>query len=231
MCEALSGAFAELSNRQDAKVVVLKGEGPVFCSGADFAAVSGPDARHFLPSFEDMLESVARCPLPTVASIHGAALGGGLQLASVCDFRLAAADAKIGIPSTRLGIVVNFENVERLVLLVGVAVAQEVLMTARVFSGAEAEVAGIVTRSIPSELLFEETDRFAGRIGALAPLSVQGAKRAIAAVAEHLSGARSTAPDRVAEVDRLVAEAYASADLQEGLEAMAQKRAARFTGH
>jgi enoyl-CoA hydratase len=211
-------------------VVVLAGKGPAFCSGADFAAVSGPDAQHFLSAFERMLESVAGCRVATVASIHGAALGGGLQLASVCDFRIAATDAKLGIPSARLGIVVNFENVERLVLLVGLPLAKEILMTGRVFTGAEAEGPSLVTRAASPDDLPEETRRFAERIAALAPLSVRGAKAAIAAVEAHLAGARGTVPERVAAAEEAVVEAYASADLQEGLAAMSEKRAARFTG-
>jgi enoyl-CoA hydratase len=227
LCDEIVHKFEGL---RDARVVVIKGAGSVFCAGADFAAVSGPDAARFLPSFERMLETVARHPAPTIASIHGAALGGGLQLATVCDFRVATESSKIGIPSTRLGIVVNFENVERLVLLVGVAVAKEVLMTGRMYSGADALAAGLVTESVTSEHLSAATNALAERIESLAPLSVRGAKKAIEIVADGLGGSRRSAPEAVGVVDRLVVDAYASEDLQEGLRAMGEKRAARFEG-
>ena len=214
----------------EARVLVVAGAGKVFCSGADFAAVAGPGAADFLPAFERMLEAVARFRLPTIASIHGAALGGGLQLATVCDFRVASESAKLGIPSSRLGIVINYENVQRLVLLAGTAVAKEVLMTGRTYSGAEAAGAGLVTTSAPDDDLQGAVSELADRIASNAPLSVQGVKRAIQVVADTLADARSTNEGRVAEIDRLVVEAYASEDLQEGLAAMSEKRPPTFRG-
>jgi enoyl-CoA hydratase len=175
-----------------------------------------------------MLTTIADHPDPVVASIHGAALGGGLQLATVCDFRIVADDAKIGIPSTRLGIVVNFENVERLALLAGLAVAKEVLMTGRVYSGKEAVAAGLATRSVPADRLPSETSTFAEEVARLAPLSVRGAKSALQTVARRFSGDDSL--ERVAAAARAVADAYASEDLREGMSAMSERRAPRFHG-
>ena len=214
----------------DARVVVIEGAGKVFCSGADFAAVSGPGAIEFLPAFERMLESVARFRLPTIARIQGAALGGGLQLATVCDFRIAADQAKLGIPSSKLGIVINYENVQRLVLMAGIAVAKEVLMTGRVYPGAEAAAAGLVTRSVPDESLDHAVDELAATLAQNAPLSVQGVKRAIQTVADTMADARTTDATKVDAIDKLVAEAYASDDLQEGLTAMSEKRPPTFGG-
>jgi enoyl-CoA hydratase len=214
----------------DARVVVIEGAGKVFCSGADFAAVSGPGAIEFLPAFERMLESVARFRLPTIARIQGAALGGGLQLATVCDFRVAADGAQLGIPSSKLGIVINYENVQRLVLMAGVAVAKEVLMTGRVYPGTEAAAAGLVTRSVPDESLDHAVDELAATLAQNAPLSVQGVKRAIQTVADAMADARTTDVTKVDAIDKLVAEAYASDDLQEGLTAMSEKRPPTFRG-
>lgn len=230
LCDAIVDALETIEASTEARVVMVRGEGKVFCSGADFAAVSGPGGLDFLPAFEAMLESLARFPFPTVAAIHGAALGGGLQLATVCDFRVASADAKIGIPSSRLGIVVNFENVQRLVLLAGVPVAKEVLMTGRTYSGEEAERGGLVTRSVPPADLEGATRSLAEDMAELAPLSVQGAKRTIAVVADAMSNVRATAPDTVREIDDLVSQAYTSADLQEGIAAMTEKRPPNFEG-
>jgi enoyl-CoA hydratase len=230
MCDAIVEGLEEIDAIADARVVVLAGEGKVFCSGADFAAVSGPGALDFLPAFERMLEAVAHFRLPVIARIHGAALGGGLQLATVCDFRVVAEDARLGIPSSRLGIVVNFENVQRLVLLVGIARAKEVLMTARAFRGAEAVAAGLATRACREEDLLTEVESLAGDIARLAPLSVQGAKKAIYAVQSHLGGLRETAPFRADEIDQLVVEAYNSGDLAEGIAALTEKRDPNFRG-
>ena len=230
MCDALVAALAEIEGHAEARAVLLRGEGPVFCSGADFAAVSGAGGLDFLPAFERMLEAVARFRLPVVAAIQGAALGGGLQLATVCDFRVAADTAKIGIPSARLGIVVNFENIQRLVVLAGAAVAKEVLMTGRVFTGAEAAAVGLVTRSVPEDDHLRVASELGEQLAANAPLSVQGSKKAIGIVVDDLASARRRAPDEVAEIDRLVMEAYNSADLAEGIAALNEKRRPRFEG-
>lgn len=230
MCDAIVAALESFTHEGRARVLLMRGRGDVFCSGADFAAVSGPGGVQFLPSFERMLEAVARHRLPTIACINGAALGGGLQLATVCDFRIADETAKIGIPSSTLGILVNFENVQRLVLLAGIEVAKEVLMTGRIYSGAEAAPAGLVSRSVAAGDLDAQVGDLAALIASRAPLSVQGTKRSIQAVVDHLSGTRASQPDAVAAIDRLVENAYNSRDLQEGLQAMKDKRAPEFEG-
>lgn len=231
MCESIVTGLREIDGT-DARALVIRGAGKVFCSGADLAAVSSSTgALAFLPAFEQMLDAVARFRLPTVASIHGAALGGGFQLASVCDFRLAASDAKIGIPSSKLGILVNFENIERLVLLVGPAAAKEMLMTGRTYSGKEAEVAGLVNHRIPPDQLEAATRQLAGELAQRAPLSVQGTKIAVQAVVDHLGNTRAAHRKTVEEIDRLVAVVYASEDLQEGVRALTEKRAPHFEGN
>lgn len=230
MCNAIVEGLDKV-DRTTARVLIIRGAGKVFCAGADLAAVSGNGATEFVPAFERMLDALAHHRLPTIASIHGAALGGGFQLASVCDFRLAASDAKIGIPSSKLGILVNFENIERLVLLAGVAVAKEMLMTGRTYSGKEAETAGLINHRIPPEHLEAATKQLGAELAQRAPLSVQGTKVSIQAVVDHLGSTRTDKADVVAELDRLVAAVYASEDLQEGLRALSEKRPPDFKGH
>lgn len=229
LCDAIVMSLGGIDG-SDARAVIVRGNGKVFCSGADFAAVSGPEGIEFLPAFETMLEALARHRLPTVAAIHGAALGGGLQLATACDFRVCASDASIGIPSSRLGILVNFENIQRLVVLAGIAVAKEVLMTGRTYVGTEAQAAGLVTVTVPPYAVGDKAMALARDLAERAPLAVQGAKRAIQAIADHAGGARRSNPEAVEEIDRLVAQAYASEDLTEGLSALSEKRPPRFSG-
>jgi enoyl-CoA hydratase len=229
MCDAMVAALQEI-DASDARAVVVRGNGPAFCSGADFAAVSGPAGLDFVTAFERMLDATARHRLPTIAMIHGAALGGGLQLATACDFRVAADDARLGIPSARLGILVNLENVRRLALVAGISIAKEVLMTARVYSGTEAAGAGLVHASVSASDLESEALTRARQIAALSPLSVQGSKRALQVLVDDISNPRNRAPGPTSEIDDLVAQAYASADLQEGVRALQEKRDPGFTG-
>lgn len=229
MCADIASALIEI-DASSARAVLLRGAGGVFCAGADFAAISGPGGLEFLPVFEGMLNALWRFRLPTVACLTRAALGGGLQLATACDFRVAGDDCKIGIPSSRLGVVINLENVERLTLLAGVRVAKEVLMTGKVFTGADAFAAGLVTEVHPSEDAEAAATDLARRLSELSPLSVQGAKSAVNLVADDLSSARARHSDRAGEIDALVAEAYRSRDLQEGVAAMKEKRPPSFEG-
>jgi enoyl-CoA hydratase len=230
LCDAITEAIDKVEVEGNVRAIVLTGEGKVFCSGADFSAIAGAGALEFLPAFERMLEAVARAKPPTIAAIHGAALGGGLQLATVCDFRIAASDAKLGIPSSRIGIVVNFENVQRLVLLAGIAVAKEVLLTGRTFDADSAIGERLVTQTVDAREVLQEARAMAGEIALLAPLSVAGSKRAIQQVVDHLSDARKTDAAGVDQIDELVRKAYESWDLAEGLRAMAEKRQPGFRG-
>ena len=230
MCGEIVAAFAEIDAEPDNRVVILGGEGKTFCAGADFAAVSGPAGLDFLPAFEEMLRAVADFRLPVIARIHGGALGGGFQLATCCDFRVVADDAALGIPSSRLGIVINLENVERLVNLAGAATAKEILMTGKTVSPQEALEKGIVTSVCTASDLETVTSDFARKIAGLAPLSVQGAKSAINAISGAASNLRAHDHHAAVVVDELVAEAYRSSDLQEGLGAMSEKRPPDFRG-
>jgi enoyl-CoA hydratase/carnithine racemase len=229
MCDEIVSALEGLDPATTG-VVVLSGAGETFCAGADLAAVSGPKALEFLPAFERMLDAVELYPLPTIARIQGAALGGGFQLATVCDFRVATATARLGIPSPRIGIVINYENVERLVLLLGIAIAKEILMAGRTLIGEEAREAGFVTGLTQDAELDDAVWELARSIASLSPLSVQGAKQAIGIVRSQMSSARRGAPDQVSAIDELVAGAYKSDDLAEGMQAMSEKRPPNFEG-
>ena len=229
MLAELSAAFRGVSSDQSCRVVVLSGEGDHFCAGADFAEIeAGPAA--FERAFAGVLSEITRLPVPVVAAIQGAALGAGCQIALACDLAVAATDARIGIPSSRLGIVIGFENIERLVLSVGPKRAAELLYTGRPVSGETAAAWGLVNQAVPAERLVDRVQEIAEAIASSAPLSVRGSKRGIAAVLGHLAVDRGAEGDRVAEVAAAAAEAFASEALREGIAAFRERRDPRFRG-
>jgi crotonobetainyl-CoA hydratase len=165
-----------------------------------------------------------------VARVEGAALGAGCQLVTACDLVVAAEDARIGIPSARLGIVIAFESIERLVLTVGPRRAAEMLIAGREVSGREAVGWGLVTEAVASDRVAGRAEELAETVGASAPLSVRGSKAGIRAVLRKLSIDRETEGYRVAEVDMMAADALASDDLREGLRDRGERRPPEFRG-
>jgi enoyl-CoA hydratase len=234
MIEELIEALGGLAADRETRVVVLAGEGPDFCAGADFAELevmrAGPGEFDYGRTFESLLQAIATHPVPVIARIHGAALGAGCQILIACDLALAADDAKIGIPSARLGILINFENIQRLVLAVGPKRAGEVLFTGKAVSGTQAADWGLANAAVPESELDAAVGALAKTIAEAAPLSVQGSKRGIGVVLEHLGVDRFTEGHRVADFDMMAAQAFASEDLQEGIRAFRERRKPDFEG-
>jgi enoyl-CoA hydratase/carnithine racemase len=231
MLEELVAALGDAAADPDSRVVLLSGDGDHFCGGADLGEIGADlDGFHYGRTLETALSAIADHPLPVVAAVRGAALGAGCQLITACDLAVSAEDARIGIPAVRLGIVLAFESIERLVLAVGPRRAADLLLTGREVSGSEAATWGLVTEAVPSG----ETDRrareVAEAVAAAAPLSVRGLKRGIQAVVRTLSVDRETEGYRTTEFDMMAADALASEDLREGLRARRERRPPEFRG-
>ncbi len=232
MLGEIAAALAEAAARPDARVVVLAGEGGHLSAGADLDEVgrAAADGFGYGRALEGLLAAVADHPLPVVVRVEGAALGAGCQLLTACDIAVAAEEARIGIPSARLGIVVAFESIERLVLAVGPRRAADLLIAGRQISGAEAAAWGLVSEAVPAGRVADRTEEVVERIAAGAPMSVRGSKRAIAVVLRKLSIDRETEGYRLAEVDLMAADALVSEDLAEGLQARRERRPPSFRG-
>lgn len=229
LCDELRG---HLEQAGDLRAVVLTGEGVAFCAGADIARRAqdtGGGLDHgggdsFRPAFERVLDAIVDLPAPVIAAVNGAALGAGMQLAVACDLRVVAPGAPLGIPAAKLGVLLSAANIRRLAVLMGQGPARDLLCTGRTMSVEEAQRHGFV-QQISGDPVAESL-RLAADVAKLAPLSVQGHKRALNLVADQTAlDAETTAAIRALEEG-----AFASDDLQEGLAAFGEKRPPEFHG-
>ena len=234
MSDALRASLTAAADDPACRAVVLAGEGRDFCAGADLGELA--EAREgrvpvdYGWPLEEVLAAVEDQPQPVVAEVQGAALGAGCLLALACDLAVAAEDARFAIPSARLGVVVGYESVERLVLNAGPKRAAELLTAGRTITGAEAAAWGIVNHAVPAAELGVAAAHLAAEVAALAPLSVRAQKRGVRAALERLRLPRGAERHRVADFDMMAAAAFASEDAAEGAAAFRDRRRPEFRG-
>jgi enoyl-CoA hydratase len=226
MLDAL-GAAVESVRRSDARVVVVRGAGEkAFCVGADinrFAPLTAVQMwREWTATGHRVFDAVAGLRQPTIAVLHGATFGGGLELALACDFRVVAAEAQLGLPEVGLGTVPGWGGTERLTELVGRPRAKEVVLARRFLDGELAYAWGLATTVSPREQLNSAVDELVTRLLGGAPVAVQLAKQLIDAAAEG-------APSRVLEALAGGLSA-ATEDIKEGIAAFRERRDPTFSG-
>ena len=176
--------LAALAARPEVAVLILTGEGKLFASGADIAELRGRRSGEALRAINArMFQAVEDFPRPTIAAIHGYALGGGLELALACDLRVAARSAKLGLPEVGLGIFPAAGGTWRLPRLIGLGRAKELVFTGRILDASEALALGLVERVCEDEALEASARGLAEEIARNAPLALQVAKAALQAAA------------------------------------------------
>lgn len=223
----LRGCFIALSDDAAVRCVIVRGADANFAAGADIAEF--PTIRSTLEqgilyhtaAIGAALEAIGNCRHPTIAAIEGVCVGGGLEVACACDLRIAAANARFGIPINRLGFALAPGEMVGLLQLVGRAVALELLLEGRVIDAAEALQKGLITR-IADDVPVAARE-CAGRIARGAPLAAQMNKRLINRL--------SAGPLSLSDAEHAAAFApLGSADYQEGVRAFLDKRPPVFTG-
>lgn len=224
----LAGVLDEIEPNREVRVIVIHGEGRFFSAGADikeFTTVTSQEGFANLGKFgQDLFERMEKYPKPIIAAIHGAALGGGLELAMACHIRLVSETANLGLPELQLGLIPGFAGTQRLPKYVGVARAAEMLFTSLPITGVEAVQYGLANHAYPEAEVLVQAQKLAGIIAKKSPGSLKAAIELLnyAKTKEFYEGAKREA--------QLFGEVFVSKDGKEGVQAFIEKRVPHFKG-
>jgi enoyl-CoA hydratase/carnithine racemase len=229
--DAIAETLPRLDHGIDVRCVIITGAGRAFSAGYDIGGI--PDATFEREAealvahpFTAAMDAVSAHPYPVLAAINGHCLGGGLELAVRCDLRICAAEAKLGMPPAKLGLIYGHTGLERFIETVGVPRTKELFLTGRNFEGARAEQIGLVHEVHPAAEIERESLRLAREIAANAPLSMRGNKHAI----ETLARFPRLSPKQEEELVELRRSCFTSEDLREGIRAFGEKREPQWRG-
>ncbi|MGB3051473.1 MAG: enoyl-CoA hydratase-related protein [Polyangiales bacterium] len=229
LIDALEKTVDEVEQDESVRAVILRGAGHQnFSVGADIrefgAAAAGRGVQGFIEQRLHVIRSIETMSKPVVCAIRGACLGGGLEIALACHFRIGAHGAKIGLPEVELGVVPAWGGTQRLTRTVGRARALEVMLLAKKLSAEEALEAGLLTRVCEPEDLDAQVTALASELAAKAPLAVAGILDAV------VQGGPKSLEDGLAHEYAALERVMTSEDLQEGVMAFFQKRPPEFKG-
>ncbi len=227
MYERLAALCAGMATDGSVRAVVISGAGgKAFAAGTDMtqfrAFRTDQDALEYESRIDAVLEAVERCPVPTIAAIHGACTGGGASIAAACDIRITSERLKFGFPIARtLGNCLAAGNLARLTELMGAGRVREMIFTARLLDAEEALRIGLVSEVLADEdSLMTRATELAQHVGAMAPLTLRATKEALR---------RNRAATRVDD-DDLIISCYMSDDFRTGMEAFLSKTKPEWSG-
>ncbi|MDJ0825624.1 MAG: enoyl-CoA hydratase [Rhodobacter sp.] len=220
----LGQALAEAEGNDKVRAIVLTGNDKAFAAGADVTEMA---EKTFVEVFAtDMFaaetEAVMRCRKPVIAAVAGYALGGGCELAMMCDFIIAADTAKFGQPEINLGVIAGIGGTQRLTRFIGKAKSMDMHLTGRFMDAEEAERSGLVSRVVPAKKLMEEAMGAAQKIAEKSALSVMAVKEAVNRANE------TSLREGLLFERRLFHSLFATEDQTEGMAAFLEKREAQF---
>ena len=229
--DALADVLPRLDKGIKIRCVLITGEGRSFSAGYDIGDFDHDSFEREAEAlvahpFNAAMEAVSKHPYPIVAAINGHCLGGGLELAVRCDIRIVAAEARLGMPPGKIGLIYGHTGLERFIQTIGVARTKELFLLGRNLTAARAEEIGLVHEVFPAEKLERESIDLAAEIASSAPLASRGNKYVI----EKLAATSTLSTAEEQELIELRRSCFQSEDLREGINAFAESRAPRWTG-
>lgn len=228
MFQELSALLDDLENDPNIRVLIVRGvDETAFSAGADITEFldvryNTEKAKAYNDAALKAIEKLYRFSRPTIALIQKLAIGGGLELANSCDFRFASADGKFGITAANIGIIYNLKSTKRLMNLVGVTKAKELLYTAKLIGAHEARDIGLIDYVYPADELEEQCFKFARKISEKSLVANSGIKRVVHNI---MDGAN----DEDEELAQLILDSFSSEDYEEGIQAFLEKRRPDFS--
>jgi len=220
--------LVEIEKDDRVKVVIITGEGErAFCAGADLAGIKNSTKEEFLQFIEKgqmLMRKIETIKMPILAAINGFALGGGLELALACDIRIASENAKLGTPEVGVGLIPGWGATQRLPKVIGLGRAKELILTGLHITAKAAENLGLVNKVVAPEELISTAKEMAQKIAGNAPVAVQLAKSTIN-VAFDVNIDEGYKHELEAEK-----KCFKTEDLQEGIQALFEKRKPNFSG-
>ncbi|KIL53287.1 enoyl-CoA hydratase [Jeotgalibacillus alimentarius] len=224
----VNGWLDAVEQDENVRVLLIHGEGRFFSAGADikeFTQVeSGAEFSKLAARGQKVFERMEAFSKPIIASIHGAALGGGLELAMGCHIRYVSETAKLGLPELQLGLVPGFAGSQRLPRFVGFAKAAEMLLSSDPITGEEAVQWGLANKAFPEDEVLEKSKALASKLAGKSPVSVKAALELL-----QYSKTGDFHEGVVREAD-IFGEVFVSEDAKEGISAFIEKRQPEFKG-
>lgn len=226
--QELHETLTKLETNPEVKVIVITGSGEkAFVAGADiseFANFSDKEGAMLAAKGQEILfDFIENMKTPVMAAVNGFALGGGLELAMACHFRIASDNAKMGLPETSLGVIPGYGGTQRLPQLIGKGRAMEMIMTAGMITAEEAHRVGLVNHVVPQADLFATYNQLADKI-------MRNSPAAISKAIEAINGNYKDGVNGFEVEIRAFGECFATDDFKEGTTAFLEKRRAVFTG-
>ncbi|WP_108781512.1 enoyl-CoA hydratase [Pontivivens insulae] len=220
----LADVLGQWDTDDDVRAIVLTGSEKAFAAGADIKEMSEKSFVDMFGSdyFTNETEAVSRVRKPIIAAVSGFALGGGCELAMMCDFIICSDTAKFGQPEINLGVMAGIGGTQRLTRLVGKSKAMEMNLTGRFMDAEEAERAGLVSRVVPAKDLMDDAMKTAGKIAEKSQIAVMAVKEAVNRSYE------TTQREGLLFERRVFHSLFATEDQAEGMAAFTEKRSPKF---